>query len=264
MNLYNKRKHLLEGVIMEPQASTSPKKRFSVKFKKPSRKVSITVLVAVLVIVGAAGGYFLVKNSSKDGNYSYKYKDLNSYSLSGDTKGNGITLQKPVELAAIGSSSAGQTQGYLNHAVTKNSQQQAVTLAQIFLATVNTGTELPDGYIKNIDTMISDPKNVSHEVVVKPVKDFVTQRLKTTLATTFSEAKPLTTANIKSNAWYLTFTATPKNSKDKATQPDLSGEVVMGIGKTTFYYVMVYSISSNWQSNQKVWDQVINSIKLDQ
>lgn len=249
---------------MEPPANTKPSKGFALKFKKLTQKPAVILLGAVLVIAVSVGGYFLIKNSfGNNGDYSYTYKDLNAYAMSGNAKGNGISLQKPVELVAAGSPSPGQTQAYLNHTLNKDSQQ-AVTIAQIFLATVNAGTELQAGYKKNIDTAITDPKSAGHEAVIKPIKDYVTQRLKTTLTTTFTEAKPLVTTNIKQSAWYLTFTATPKDSKDRATQPDISGEVILGIGKTTFYYIMVDSLSGNWQSNQKVWDQVINSVKLDQ
>jgi len=249
---------------MEPQASTNPKNRFSFTFKKPTRETSKTAVVVLLIIVIGVGGYLLVTNNSgKNGSYSYKYKDLTSYSLPGAAKGAGISLQKPVELTASGSPTPKQTQATLTHTVSKNSQQP-VTLAQIFLATVNTGTKLQAGYKKNINTMITDPKNVSHEAVVKPIKDYATQRLKTGMVTTFSEAQPFSTANIRTNAWLLTFTATPKDAKDKTTQPDIKGEVIMAVGKTTFYYVMVYSLGNNWQSNQKVWLQVFNSLKLDQ
>lgn len=249
---------------MQIQPTTlEPKTKMIFKFKKPSQKLVVTVLAAILVIAGVTGGYFLVKNSSGTGTYAFKYKALNSYTLSGDVKGGGITLQKPVELASSSSPAPKQTQAFLSHTITNNSKP-AVTAAQIFLATVNTSTVIQDGYKKNIGTMMTDPKNVSHDAVVKPVKDYATQRLKTSLVTTFSEAKALNTGNIKANAWYLTFTATPKDAKDKASQPDLSGEVIMGIGKSSFYYIMVYSLSNNWQSNQKAWDQVISSIKLDQ
>ncbi len=249
---------------MEPPASTKPKKRFSVKFKKPSRKLATMVLAAALVIAGAVGGYLLVKNSfGKNGDYSYTYKDLNAYAMSGTAKGNGISLQKPVELVAAGSPSAGQTQAYLSHTLNKDSQQ-AVTIAQIFLATVSAGTELQAGYKKNINSAVTDPKNVGHEAVTKPIKDFVTQRLNTNLSTTFSDAKAFTATNIKADAWHLTFTATAKDSKNKATVPDISGEVILAIGKTTFYYIALDSLSNNWQSNQSVWQDVINSLKLDQ
>lgn len=242
-----------------------PRLKLSFKFKKPSARAAVLAIVAILVVVGVPLGYYLQKNSSdKAGNYPYKYKQLSSFTMPGDAKGSGISLQKPVELTALSTSSPKQSQTFLNHTLTKNAQQP-VTMAQIFLASVNTGVELQDTYKKNINTMVTDPKNVSHEAVIKPLKDYVTQRLKATLTTTFSEAKPLpATDNIKSNAWYLTFTATPKDAKDKATQPDLSGQAIMAIGKTSYYYIMVYSLANNWQSNQKVWDQVINSIKLDQ
>lgn len=73
-------------------------------------------------------------------------------------------------------------------------------------------------------------------------------------------AKPFTNANIQDNAWQFDFSASDPSKK----KTPIYGEALYIISGKNYYYFMVSSVSYNWQPNQKVWQQVVDSLKTDQ
>lgn len=242
---------------MQPETNKISSSR---KLPKVSVKKLGTLLLIIVVLAGAFGGYYWLKHKPVGLRaYSFRYTQLNSYNLKGDQKGSGIMVSKPTEIGTSGSSADKTSQINFKHTISKNNQ--VVIVAQLAMASVNIGSEFQAEYLKNIDTAMGDTKNTSHSIAQKPIQSFVNQRLDPAYTATYTEPKSLTTTNLKTHSWYLGFTAT---AKDKTKFPDISGKVLVTPGKTTYYYFMVDSLTINWQKNQKVWDQVLNSIKIDQ
>jgi len=44
---------------------------------------------------------------------------------------------------------------------------------------------------------------------------------------------------------------------------DYRGEVVFTIGKSAYYYFMIYNTSYNWDNNPQTWQQAISSLGID-
>ncbi|MDO8591964.1 MAG: hypothetical protein Q7R60_03530 [bacterium] len=228
-------------------------------------KTGLAILLAVLVLAGS-GFYLYHQNQLKTKRaaqpYAYTYKTLDSYTLAGEQAGSGMTFSKPVEFAAPTKSAAKTHQVQFSHGPTKDGL--LATIAGVAAASVYESTALSASYMKIFEATIVDPKNAGYAALIGPLKDFVNHRLPSIYNTTFSTPKKLSTANLTSNAWEIDFTATVKEADQKSSFPNLQGQEVLVIGQKTFYYFMVNSVDYNWQSNQKIWQQVINSLKIDQ
>lgn len=251
---------------MQPQTdAVKSKMKPSFRFTKPSRKLVTVALITILVIGGAVGVYcgyrWYAHRTPNPRVYSFSYDKTETVKLPGQQAGSGMALVRPIELR-LSPLTPYSTQSTMSHTITKN--KQAVLVAQIAIASVYAGLDLSSNYLKNLNTAMTDVKSPNHTGVIKPVKEFVNNRAHSGYNLTFMDPKPFTKDNIKANAWYMTFTGVAKDSKQASALPPLTGEVVLATGKSTFYYFMVDSITVNWQSNQKVWNQVINSLKIDQ
>jgi len=73
---------------------------------------------------------------------------------------------------------------------------------------------------------------------------------------------PPTNTNIKSNAWKFDVSITNGSNVNKIS--NVEGKAVLVAGKRTFYYFLIDSVDQTWKNNQKVWQQVLDSIKVDQ
>ncbi len=249
---------------MQPQ-TPNLKRRINLPKIKLPRLSSMQIKAVLAVLVLAIGGYFgyrwYANRTPAPSAFTFTYNKTEAVKLPGQQAGSGMSLVRPTDLT-LAPIEAKATQASMYHVLLKNNQP--VTVAQIAVASVYAGIELSSDYLKNLNTAMTDVKSANHAGVIKPVKEFVTNRAQTGYNITFSDPKTFTSDTIKSNAWYMTFTGTAKDAKAVPTLPPLSGEVVLSTGKSTFYYFMVDSITVNWQPNQKVWDQVINSLKIDQ
>ena len=77
------------------------------------------------------------------------------------------------------------------------------------------------------------------------------------------QPSPLSNSNLKQNAWQFDFTAKSKVDNSSGASV-IKGKLVFIIGKGVFYYFMIATVDYNWQSNQAIWNQVLDSIKIDQ
>lgn len=241
----------------------SKKPRFMPKLKRRQTFIGLTV---VLVLALAAGFYWYRHyhnpNKINTGSYTYTYKTLVPYKLTGEKDGNGITLKQPTEFTKDTVSSARQTQAFFNHSITRDNGYAII--AQLALASVTTGAPPSSDYLKNLGQSLADPTAAAYAAALKPLNDFITQRLPEGYKLNSTQPRAVTTPNLKTNTWQLDFSATPKDPSNPAGLPNLSGVEIFTIGKTTFYYFMLDGVDYNWQANQAIIIQSINSLQIDQ
>jgi len=80
---------------------------------------------------------------------------------------------------------------------------------------------------------------------------------------TINKPSKFTNPNIKGNAWLFSF----KASGTDQTSSGILGNLVFALGKSTdvyngYNYLMLSTLDYNWQPNQQVWQQVIDSLKI--
>lgn len=228
-----------------------------------SRKNAFQAVGAVFIVLAAiAGTFFLSRWLTGSQPYHYKYTNLDSYTLPGSAAGSGMVFSKPKEFSEVDKLPAtGDFMDFV-HNITKNNK--IVTLGYESASSVHVNSSPDAAYVKGLNDSLLDPNNVSHAHVIEPISNFLTSRINTRYTITLGRVSLLATTNIKSKAWEIDFNGVDKTPKTNTRPTRLTGKAILAVGQSTYYYFMVGSLDYNWQSNQKIWQQVIDSLKIDQ
>lgn len=235
-------------------------------FKSRLFKITGLVFLAALAIFG--GLYFYgsyqnqnaPKNTAQD--YTYTYQRLVTYKLTGLQPGRGAQFDMPVEFNADAISAPKTQQAQFGQYPIKG--QRTATIAQIAVAALPAKTPLTKTYLNSLAQSIVNPKAKDYALYTDSLKEFISQRVATGYNISLSKPNSLNTPYLKNNAWSANFSAVPKIGSSSATLPDFSGQVLMAIGKDTFYYFLIGAVDYNWRGNQIVWKGVTDSLKIDQ
>jgi len=251
---------------------------------------SIIGLAVVLVLL--IGGYLYYSNhtskntptnsSQKKGAYPQTYSELNSFSLTGAKQGTGISFSKPTQYTLTVESQAKDQASFSNSL----GGSTPAFLGAIHVMSLPSSTNLSSKqYISFLNTSFSSPGKDAYKSAVAPIEQFVTARFSPIYNVNYSSAKQLTTPSLKTGVWVLNLSASPKTnvqtSSEQSTPTDSSqikppvhssavvtenykGQVLYVVGKSATYYFLAYSTDYNWDNNAATWQQVINSIKIDQ
>lgn len=234
----------------------------------PQKNWPKTGLAILLVLVLAGSGFYLyhrnqLKTKRAAQPYAYTYKTLNSYTLAGEQAGSGMAFNKPEELKAPTKSAAKTSQASFNQSLSQAGKE--VLISNMSVASVPISSPPTASYLKLLNQNLTNPKSPGYSSSLASLNTFVSQRLSPIYTISLSQAKVFSNSYIKNNAWAVDFTATAKSGvKNAPPSPSLQGEAILAVGKSTFYYYFVDAVDYNWQSNQKIWQEVINSLKIDQ
>lgn len=241
--------------VVSQRPSAQPPRSFHL-----SRQSLITTTVIALVIIGALVAAFNVHYKKAPTHpYSYSYSKLNSYKLPGEVVGSGVSLSKPVEYEPAVSASPRKDQITFAHA--QNKDKKVTLIGNAFLASFHPDASASSTNSTIIGQFLDAFSSKDHKYLVKLLKNVPLQGLGSKFTVSLSSnPQPLTSPNIKTNAFYADFSAV---SKDK-NQPQLKGKAVVAIGKTSYYIFMIDNTDYNWDNNSAVWQQVIDSLKIDQ
>ena len=251
---------------------------------------------ALAAVVLAAGAYRLIKTNQSDksatpaaqyekGQHNQDYSKLDSFKLDGTKQGTGISFEKPTAyVKALGATD--KSQASFSHTL---KSPTFAPLGAMHVLSSAAGFDTT-GYIANLKKSLADPKTDVYKTTAGPIQTFLTSRFSPLYDVSFSVAKVLSTPNLSNDAWSLDFSATPKKTDptaisrtqdSKAAQnvspvpagsgsssppgfESYKGRVVVAVGKQAIYYFAVYNTNYNWANNASVWQQVINSIKINQ
>lgn len=242
----------------DPQPTSNPKSKVS-WFKMPRKRLLIVVAAVIVAVVLALGCYFHWHKSSKPaptGPYSHSYSNVEQFTSKFGTSGSNMIFEKPTELRGI--QAKGSKQATLLQFATV---YPGWTIANISIATVGGSGTLSQSYKDAIAKLITDTSNPVNVGSNNYLHKFVIERINSKYTSNFSSVSQFTNPDINHNAWKVDFTA---SASGKDGPPPLQGEAVLAIGKSSLYYLMANAVSYNWQNNQAVWQQVLNSIKIDQ
>jgi len=250
-------------------------------------------ILAVAIL--AAGIYLIYHNSQSSktatpaaqyekGPHNQNYSRLDNFKLDGPKPGTGISFEKPTDYTKA-LQSADNSQASFSHTL---ESPTFAPLGALHVLSSAAGFDTT-GYISSLKKSLADPKSDAYKTTAEPIQTFLTSRFSPLYDVSFSDAKVLTTPNLSGNAWSLDFSATPKKFAQPAagvnTSPDAKvdasqaklvpssvppgfenykGRVVLAVGKQAIYYFAVYNTNYNWDNNASVWQQVINSIKINQ
>lgn len=232
------------------------------KAKPKSWLANQRALVGLAIIVIAAIVLGLVLHSQSNsktipnGPLAYKYTQINSYTLKGSRGNDDLTFSKPVQLTSL--------QGAQNQQIVFaqfDAKNPIADIADLNATSLDLGHTLSASDKNAIGKAAQDTDSPSSSYLHR----FVSQWMNSNYATTFSSVTTFTNPNIKNYAWTLNYSATVKpKTSHSSNYPPMSGQAVLAVGNTTIYYFMVDAVNYNWQNNQPTWQQVLNSIKIDQ
>jgi hypothetical protein len=226
------------------------------------RIIFIPVILAAVVLL-AAGLYFhkyhhikrkYVPPEIAAAHTTYHYQKLDNYKLANDA--GSLTFDKPSEFKIYGKPKAGDSQVLMiqlssNHTVPDVGRIAALILPSPADLTVS----------KSFGDNLTAADKTQRDQSIKIIRDFVNQRLPFgyTVAS-FSDFKPFTNQVITGNSWQNDFSA----ASNKTELPKISGQFITAFGKQSQYFFMDENVQSDWTANQAVWQQVANSLKIDQ
>lgn len=225
-------------------------------------KKNLYLMAAAALASAALGlaGLYAIRSITYDQNLDhYKYSQLEDYKLESKLDGTDISFKKPPELKEISHNAlVGSSGASFGHVKDKSGSKTG--LSYLLVSLKQSALAASQGYMVELGEILKDPNHKTYQKTVQPIKDFakVGTLLKTDVE--LSIATVFTNSNISKNAWKFDFSA--KNSQNNLKT--VKGTIILAAGKTTFYYFFLDSLEYNWDSNQKVWQQVLDSIKIDQ
>lgn len=233
----------------------------------PKRYNKRLLILLALLLLGLAGAiaiaikYNGTDNDDKTEPYVGKitpavYQNLEEYQLKGENSGNGISFIKPSELKPLAADQETANLVRLVHQATQKSSGGSIITASISPATTPPSQE----YLTALGTTLTNPESSGHTEAIKPTKAFIEGEY-TNYVVELGEFTAFTNSTIKENAWRADFTGT--DDAHKSSGIPVKGTVLFMAGQNTYYYFLVGSIEDNWQSNQAVWEKVLDSLKIN-
>ena len=238
---------VLLSLILPPVGLVIAIKKAQKAVKQKTKYLYILTIAVLLATAIGSGLYYQIytRNIDKQ-DYSFKYSSLDNYKLESVLKDAALSVKKPVELkekdkgVAMGSSKALLTHNYYNY----TSQNKLAT----------------ESYLNYLNDVLKNSSHKDFQAVTASLKEFIRQSTDDRSDIDLQSASVFINSGIKKNAWKLNFAV---NSNAKNTWP-IKGSVILAASNKTFYYILVGSMESNWQSNEKTWQQILDSIKIDQ
>ncbi len=226
-------------------------------FNRSLKKAAFLVLLVSIMSLAS----YLVIYYQHYKNQSLRYHYI-SLQLAGATSGapnTTLSFKKPVEFTTINNNSS-----YLinyQHKLKRRDTNVLVGLSAASSIHINGPAVL--GYPSIVaDALKGQVSSPEYQTVIENLLSFATSQLpKAFDNVNLSNAQSLDNTNIKNYAWQFDLTANDPGSK-KA--PKWQGKVVYLWGKNGAYYFIVATVKQNWVSNQQIWQQVFDSIKIDQ
>ncbi len=228
------------------------------------QRKKIYLLVAAAILLVSAGGAFIYWNIYSNWryktNYSYSYSALDNYKLSGNLPETAITFKKPTEFKeSTKHVDLALATATLNHTLKDANKSNIGTInAAITYSALASAKNYPESVAKMFET-----KSKGYSEFEKSFKQYLAKTLPAGMDIQLGSPGVMKSSNIPNNVWLFTFVASGKLS-GSSDNTIVRGGLVFAIGKKGFYNFSFSSVDSNWARNQKVFQQVLDSIKIDQ
>jgi hypothetical protein len=224
------------------------------------------LVIPLLLAIAVAGGVFLwlkhepntpvisLKSYEPDSaTHIYGYSKLEAFVLPKTKDYAGASFAKPEEFKQPSKPSDGSQQVLLIH---QGADHIVPDVGRIALAEVKAKST----DIARVGKIITNPKDPAYNTFLRSFQDFIDPRLPLSYSSSLEVPVAFTSANIAKDAWIANF----KAKSSHVNLPQLQGQALIVFKGGNIYYFMVENVSSDWSVNQKAWQQVVNSLKVDQ
>jgi hypothetical protein len=201
----------------------------------------------------------------KGGPADFKYKQLSSYTLPGYTKGYGMTFLHPQQLeAGFKDTATLSNQVFVHNKTLPTKKIVTISVEAAAVSYIPQHADFPASYFDDVNKALTTPTDKSYSAFRQPLSVFVRDNINKRFTYTLGKTTQFSSSNLKNRAWWTEFTAVDKKPKNNYSPTRMNGGVMLAISQKGYYYLMIATANDNWKSNQGVWQQVLNSIKVDQ
>lgn len=240
-----------------PQAAvpTTP-----VKSHSKAKGVLIALSIVILVLAGAYYYSYVKYGGVKISWAAYQFGPVNNAKISGDKAGHGASFVKPIEFSDpfnAPNPKDGLILKAYNRVNHSNQEIAGITLTEGSSPVHNAQ------FYKSYHAIFANPRDSRYNEALQPVKGATAFALNNAYNLNYKSMAEFKSANIADNAWVVKFNGV--KTKQSASGPDkIGGSSLIVISKSATYYLTQYADTSIWNANQNTWNQVLDSLKVDQ
>lgn len=230
------------------------------KTRTSIKKYPYVFLLVGILLFSVVAGIVMQNNNENTPNSDYQYAQTSKYLLPGVEKGRGMSFLKPDSYILVGQQSSTDASFVnLNQSNNINSSSGAIN-AQISNFPTKTGPS--DEFIKAVNETVKNKSSEGYQAVVGALEDFANEAFpEPELKASLSTGTPFSSNNIPKNAWV--FDVTVSSSDDSKASPQ-TGKLIYALGANTKYMFLVSANTSEWQNNQSYFNNILNSVAIDQ
>ena len=236
----------------------------AINLRKP--RIYIIGGIVIILLVGAGLSYYLhTKNHQTQYLYSYKNSQLISGKISGEGVSNGVSFKRPPEFAILEPT---KSLTIANFAQDINRNGKDITIGGEAVVS----SPAPSGYGLLINSYFRQaPTSSNFQQVTEPIKDFILSE--SAYIFFFNDKNRHLTLTLdqpgqillQQPVWLFGFTVIDSNLQGSTNSVStIKGQVLVTVGKTNLYYLMVGTADYNWLPNISTWGTILRSIKIDQ
>ncbi len=225
--------------------------------KSPKNRQLLIFVAGLLValLIGSAAYYSGWQHFHTN---TQRFSKLYDQTLPATLSGTATVYKVPVgfdrsrQTVQIGSSAA-------NYAFLNKTKQPAKFSAIMAVYSQPSALATSSSYVDNLNKLISNHQGKDYQVVTsRTIEQFIKNNLPANYKIVLDQPVKFASANINKNAWKFDFTATSPGHRT------VKGSLIIAVGKQSFYYLMIASVNYNWNNNAKTFQQVVDSLKIDQ
>jgi hypothetical protein len=256
--------------------STMPKPPTS--FPK-TPKLMTTILASVIVVASISLVLYHnhKHNSDKASNSAQQQiiqsASLSEYKLPGKSSGKGLSFNKPASFSRIS-----PTNPTLVVFVQKNQPSSSTARAGIAAAAFPYMGHYETGF--SLSTVLAKPNSQEYIDINTSAQDILRQEIQyifyqggNIAGVSLEARKPVAFSGSSldsKNTWKYDFSASYFQAKG-VTSPaasnlstKINGQFLLAYSNNTYYYFIIAADNKDWQPNIAVWQQIANSVKIDQ
>lgn len=245
---------------MDEEVVISPTGTNDFNTKKPllNRRRLIYIVPALILLAGLGFGLWLLL--AKDSQpYKYTYTANVNVVLGGAQTGAGASFQRPKEFILVGKVNK-QAQN-LSHDV--KYQGHIISVGGLSFSSVPLEKPLAAITVEAINDAWKKQAGEIYSSISQLIKDFVKNNAAPRYSVSLTNPQPFTNPNISKNSWQLDINLTDNDPADGQNQR-MTGKAIYAIGQKAIYYYALAAVDYNWQANNSTWQQMLDSIKIDQ
>lgn len=218
-----------------------------------------------ILIIGGLAYWLHVKHKRTHYTYNYKASQLIDSKLSGGGTGNGASFKHPPEFSILEPTNSTTI---ANFAQDINKNGKDITIGGEAVVS----TPAPSGYGLLINSYFRQaPTSSNYQQATKPIKDFIISE--SAYIFFFNDKNRQITLTLEQPGeillqqpvWLFGFTVIDNNLQKNANNVlTIKGQILVTVGKSHLYYLMLGAADYNWLPNISIWGTILRSIKIDQ